>query len=200
MKKIFTIIVLALTLGACTRQSFAPVHQGYYISFEDNSTAKSYVLSQTTQTALTTYPRHANLQYSVWVEAGQNNSGYVNMVLPLDSSDMHKIYLNNYHNILYQTPSFFQTISDSTIGCLSFTISTPDGTDSSVNEVRTTTYYNQITSITYIGNEYDVINQIASPQYVVSGTFTAEVNNSVSKQKRVLTNGQYSFVIGCRPQ
>jgi hypothetical protein len=91
-------------------------------------------------------------------------------------------------------------MADNTIGELSFHMSTASGTDSTVNESQTTTFYNMVTSVTYIGSEYDTDNQMRSPQYEIIGRFTARVKNDVSQQIRIVSNGSYKIVIGCKPQ
>ena len=173
----------------------------YFLSFTDGG-AKTYTLNPTIQLALTSYPVNANTEFGTWIKipGNSNNSGYIYLATPLDSSNMNKLSTNTNYNIHYYTCYTGQTIPDSDLGCLSFIMSTPSGSDSTVSQTQTATYFNKITSVTYVGRKYDTNNQLMSPQYSIKGVFNALVKNNVTNQTRVFSSGQYNIVIGCRAQ
>ncbi len=210
MKKLACILCLGVFLFASCKKTAsttstssstppATTSTTYSLSFLDGSTT-TYTLNATIQLALTSYPTNANTEFGTWIKipGNSNNSGYIYLATPLDSSNMYKLAINTNYSIHYFTCYTGQTIPDSDIGSLSFLMSTPSGTDSTVSQTLTTTYYNKITSVTYIGRKYDSVNLLMSPQYVVKGTFNAQVKNNVTGLTRVFSNGQYSIVIGCR--
>ena len=173
----------------------------YSLSFLDGSTNTTYTWTNWTMQYLTAYPTNANANYGTWVPIPPvgSNHGWLYLVTPLDSSNMYKLAINTNYNIHYYNYNTGQSIPDSDIGSLSFMMSTTSsGTDSTVNQTQTTTYYNKITSVTYIGRVYDTNNSVMTAQYVIKGVFNALVKNDVSNLTRVLSNGQYSFLIEVR--
>lgn len=221
MKNIFILFALFALATACKKSS-PPAEQpktqstnnttsptitntvspvSYSISFTD-ATAKAYTLSPTIQLALKLYPSNANTEFGTWISTTGTslNSGYVYLAFPVDSSDVGKVLTNTNYPIQYHKAYAAQTIPDNKLGCLSFLMTGTAGTDSTVSNAQTSTYYHTITSIQYVGRKYDAVNMIISPQYVITGVFNANIRNDVTQQSRVFSNGQYCLLLGCRAQ
>lgn len=64
------------------------------------------------------------------------------------------------------------------------------------NETDTTTYFNNITNVQYLGNHhYDTGENLYKCDYRITGTFEMRLKNENSGTIKVVSNGEYSMVV-----
>lgn len=204
---------LIICFAACTKKdtpnttkssSSTTTTPTYYVSYTD-TTAKTYEANQEILIDITLWPINSIATASVSFNLANSTTDYVNsrtftIYLPIDSSDIKSVPLNVKSKIYGYALYTGTSLPDSTIGNLCITMTTSSGTDSTIYENQTSTYYNEITSINYVGRSYDTYNKIENANFVITGQFNTLVKNNVTHLTRPITNGKYSFLFGCRCQ
>lgn len=212
MKQILTILsvaMIAISVVSCkkddttttptttTTSSTTPTDMEYYIQYNDGGkTIKMEANPFATSSFLVINYPNVNAGSSIHGPKYQE-SGSLDIVFPVDSSNVNKVTLNKKYitGKLSEEPSdsgmFY--ISDGNIGKLTYDMTFTTGTDRMVDQDVTTTYYNIIKSVKYLKSGYDGALQKKVSYYVVTGEFNISVKNDVTNLTRDLTNGSYKI-------
>ncbi len=215
---LFSVALLAISVVSCSKDSTEPSTSPstspsstdtltYYIKYDDGGKTfktKTDVPFDANTRVYLNYLAPAFISklgtYSI-----NKEYGWLNIVFPVDSSNINKLVLNKKYitkkiEADFNLDSAVYYIPDESIGALSYEMTFESGKDIMVDQDNSTTYYHIIKSIKYLKSEYDKASEKVKAYYVVTGEFKISVKNNATNLTRDLTNGSYKVVLGVLPK